>query len=680
MTRRNLRLISALSIVVFVCIAGWYFVDVAARGSSFCRNCHYMQPYVEQWKSSTHKDVACVNCHPTQRRAMFAQFVKYVTGTYSPRPRAFVPDESCTSSKCHSEMPKSNDVKFLTVTFPHQPHLGMDRRGLRLHCASCHGSSQEAGHVSVDQRICYLCHFKGQPVEGTLTWCGSCHGAPTGTSKHGGFLFDMKSYASSGVQCSRCHVAVHEGEGVVSKDKCFSCHVSRVEAISNAKVIHVRHVAEQEVRCLECHEPIQHGNIKMLSVLDVSCESCHPNLHAGPKEMYLGVGAKGASATPSRMFAAQINCTGCHTQVVVQGNMSFLGQGSKSANPKACAACHDARFIPMVERWKEQGRALAAEARRLAEEGKLRAGRAAGDKEAQDAVTNLNFNARFLEQGHPVHNIEYAIKIVQASATILGRLGKSNQKRTVAIQPAFAREPFSYCTASCHSFIPKKEPYNFQNVAFPHTFHVQKIGLSCDTCHKENQHKELTLAKPSDCASCHHASTKVDCARCHAIQVSFYRGKAPSLIGVTLKPDGMAASVGCADCHDPTKPEPLKEVSKRCESCHESQGPKDLESWRKELQQEREKTRFLLEEVRLALNSMERQGGAVVPFKTKLEVVRSRLEYLDKAKGAHNMSASQMIFDKSKQELSTLLSEITRTAGVAPKGAKAVKTETTSEK
>jgi NapC/NirT cytochrome c family, N-terminal region/Cytochrome c3 len=668
MTRRKVRLFLLLGITLIVLFSGWFFVDVTARRSSFCDNCHYMQPYVAQWKNSTHKNVACIQCHPTQRRAMFAQFIKNVTRTYNPRPRAYVPDEACASSTCHAGMPKSNAVKFLTVTFPHQPHLGVDRRGIRLHCASCHGASNEAGHVSVDKRICYLCHFKGQPVEGTLTWCGSCHGAPTGMSQHAGFIFDMKAYASSGVQCSRCHVAVHEGSGEVSKDKCFSCHVSRIEAISNPKALHANHVGEQQIRCTECHEPIRHGNIKILSVLDVSCESCHPNLHVGPKETYLGVGAREVPATPSRMFAAQIKCTGCHTQVIVRGGVSLLSQGNKTANPKACAACHDARFIPMVERWKAQGKLLMSEARRLSNEGKLLAARSPSNAEAQKAASDLEFNANFLEQGHPVHNIEYGIRIVQTNSGLLEKLAArvKASSAAAAVQPAFARGSFSYCTESCHTFIPRKEPFSFKGVDFPHTFHVQKAGLPCDTCHKENHHKELSLAGTADCVSCHHATVKADCARCHARQAAFIAGKLPPLLGVTAKPDVMSGIVGCVDCHDPTKTDPLKEVSKSCETCHEGKGAQDLATWRKQLQDEGEKLRLLSEENSMALNGLQRRGIGIASYRARFETARGRLEYLEKAKGVHNMAASLSLLNKSRQEFSALLSETTKVSAPAP--------------
>jgi len=29
----------------------------------FCRSCHLMEPYYQAWHNSTHKNVACVDCH-----------------------------------------------------------------------------------------------------------------------------------------------------------------------------------------------------------------------------------------------------------------------------------------------------------------------------------------------------------------------------------------------------------------------------------------------------------------------------------------------------------------------------------------------------------------------------------------------------------------------------------------
>ncbi len=457
----------------------------------------------------------------------------------------------------------------------------------------------------------------------------------------------------------RCHISVHEGDGAVPKDRCYACHVSRVEEYGQTKRVHEIHVSRMRARCLECHEPIRHGNVKVASVLEVTCESCHAASHGAGKEMYLGVGGKGAPDTPSRMFAAQIRCTGCHTRVETRGGAAFLGGGNKTADPRACAACHDARYVPMVERWRGQGRELAQAARRMAAEGAAAARGRRGDEEAAAAARDLEFNARFLEEGHPVHNIEYAIRVAQGSGALLGRR-RGASGPSAEMLPAFARGPFSYCTDSCHAFLARPEPFDFQGVNVPHAYHVQTAGLSCDTCHEEGRHKALLLASPRDCAGCHHESAQASCGRCHGRQQALYEGTLPKALGLRAEADQMAGTVGCADCHDPTRSEPLAKVGEACEGCHEGQGTKDLASWQKDLRDRRAQIQRKMEEAELTLGLLVRRQKAASSFSRRLEEVRRRLDDLDRARPVHNVQAAKRFYDDARRDLSALIGEMTR--------------------
>ncbi|HYL82335.1 MAG TPA: NapC/NirT family cytochrome c, partial [Candidatus Acidoferrum sp.] len=102
--RKHVRLLAAAGILL---VAGVLGLNLAAsriaQRSSFCATCHYMAPYVEQWKTSTHASVECVNCHPYGARAVAASTVRYVSGAYNPRPRAEVDDRSCLASGCHEQ-------------------------------------------------------------------------------------------------------------------------------------------------------------------------------------------------------------------------------------------------------------------------------------------------------------------------------------------------------------------------------------------------------------------------------------------------------------------------------------------------------------------------------------------------------------------------------------------------
>ncbi len=371
---------------------------------------------------------------------------------------------------------------------------------------------------------------------------------------------------------------------------------------------------------------------------------------------------------PSRMFAAQINCTGCHTQVTTQGGVSFLGQGTAKADPKACAACHDARYVPMVERWKAQGKTLAAEARRMAGEGARLGARAPKGAEAAQMVADLEFNAKFLENGHPVHNIEYAIKVVQGSAAILKKLGEAvGAKAAAEVQTPFAKTSFTYCAESCHSFIPRPEPFEWKGVDVPHTYHVKKAGLSCDMCHAEGKHKEMNLASPADCAGCHHTDAKADCARCHTRQAALYRGQGAREPGHVreARRHGRGSRMR-STATTRAKPDALKNVGKACAACHEAKYEKTLEDWKAKLKQERDLVSAAALQAGLGVENLKRQGGDAGSYATKLQAIQARLDFLDRARGVHNMVATQAEYDRAKKDLQSVLDAVSKAAPTPP--------------
>src|SRR3972149_2064633 len=97
--RRHVRILAILAgtLVVVVLVANFAVSRIAQR-SSFCANCHYMAPYVEQWKTSTHAAVACFQCPPYGSAAVAASTIRYLSGAYNPRPRAEVDDKSCLAA------------------------------------------------------------------------------------------------------------------------------------------------------------------------------------------------------------------------------------------------------------------------------------------------------------------------------------------------------------------------------------------------------------------------------------------------------------------------------------------------------------------------------------------------------------------------------------------------------
>src|SRR5512145_92717 len=72
--------------VIVLAVGSVGFIEYSAQ-PSFCDNCHIMEPYYQSWATSSHNDVACIECHyapGVKAEAMGKlqaanQVVKYIT-------------------------------------------------------------------------------------------------------------------------------------------------------------------------------------------------------------------------------------------------------------------------------------------------------------------------------------------------------------------------------------------------------------------------------------------------------------------------------------------------------------------------------------------------------------------------------------------------------------------------
>jgi hypothetical protein len=242
-----------------------YARNVAFKDPANCKACHYILPFYKKWETSTHKKVPCLKCHEYKlEKAVAAQFL-FLAGSYNPRPLSDVPDRNCLQSGCHEKRLVESKVLFTkwNISFDHKPHFVEMRRGIKLHCRSCHSDIVQGEHVKASKNVCYLCHFKGAPHDQAVTGCPSCHSAPKENIMVSGKPFSHQAALKGGAKCSSCHLEVTRGEGVTPKERCFFCHVDRAEKYNDVALIHERHVVRKQVDCLWCHEKIEHGKIKM---------------------------------------------------------------------------------------------------------------------------------------------------------------------------------------------------------------------------------------------------------------------------------------------------------------------------------------------------------------------------------------------------------------------------------
>ena len=223
---------------------------------------------------------------------------------------------------CHEGVDKA-PVKFLNAELPPTgPTWGTDRARdpapfAAPPFATVHQARRPAHVAGGTAASATSATSKARPPRQTVAGCAApVTGPPRGNAKHGGFLFDMKSYVESRAwPCSPLPpLGPTRGTGRVPREQVLLLpRVPGGDGRRSPRRSTSSHVTVKEIRCLECHEPIRHGTREgPLGVLEVQLRiECHCQPPRGRQgDVPPGVGAKAAHRRPARMFAAQINCTG----------------------------------------------------------------------------------------------------------------------------------------------------------------------------------------------------------------------------------------------------------------------------------------------------------------------------------------------------------------------------------
>jgi len=628
-----------------------------------CTLCHYMQPYYDNWKTSSHKEVPCIKCHPYRMRFLYSSLPRYIAKSYVPRPRTEIEDRVCMQSGCHSERILKGKVKFKgSIIFDHKDHLGKLRRGLELRCTSCHSQIVQGEHMAVTEKVCYICHFKGAVEGQSATGCPSCHGTPTRVVEHEGFSLSHESYLNLGVACNQCHVNIAEGTGDVPKERCFTCHVERMEEYGHLKFLHDKHVKEHKVDCLSCHTEIKHGNIQMTEPLEVTCEKCHRKSHSPQKEMYMGTSGKGVRDIPSRMFAAQVSCDGCHTSgdyTKAVGTLSTEGK-SIEVEKKACVTCHGKGYDLMLEDWKkviDNEVQNFAPVLQTAEETIQKSGKSGNAlSKAKDLIKDARFNYTFVKEGKGVHNVEYAVRLFKAAADQTDNAMKLlNKDAKPIVRDALIGTPDNYCMTLCHARlgIPKKIIFDDMPIDFTHEVHAKNLGIRCTRCHSPEKHK-MRIIEKEGCMNCHHKQRDIECVHCHQDQKLFQQGTAggygvfPMERILKEMPDAMAERVACKDCHDLTqKDHSIAAIKNKCVGCHGKGYDDKIIQWEKDL---------LNAQNNLTLKLTESKGKMIQAQKDRKDTRRAEelyheaetnLRLVERANGVHNLKYAKILLEQA---------------------------------
>ncbi len=260
--------IAAIFIIVLLIllVTSYFFIkEVMIEEPGICRYCHFITVYYNKWERSTHNMVPCLKCHKYGPFNALSGQLRFIAGTYNPRPLTNVPDYKCLQPGCHERRLIESKVNFTKwdIVFDHKPHFTQHRRGIDLHCRSCHSDIVQGEHMKVSTNVCFLCHLNVKDTTEHKRRCTVCHKEPKRNVRYRGVLFSHLKPLEKGYTCNSCHISVKIGEGLVPKERCFFCHIDRTEKYNDAVFVHQQHVTGKQIDCFFCHQFVEHGNIKM---------------------------------------------------------------------------------------------------------------------------------------------------------------------------------------------------------------------------------------------------------------------------------------------------------------------------------------------------------------------------------------------------------------------------------
>lgn len=406
----------------------------------FCVSCHNMGDFYESWQHSSHKDVACLECHYKPgvvghlegKVGAAVQVAKFVSdarwlashASNGQQPHAIVANESCMRSGCHDQMERNEEVLLFhgKVKFRHAKHMGTHPRGKELNCVSCHGQAAKGEHISVTPTTCVTCHFYGRGEKSVAAGeCRTCHLVPAGTVTAGAQSFDHETFLEGNkkVKCEMCHNQVTVGEAAVSPSRCKSCHLDETVEIKDEAAFHRVHVSKGHFDCLQCHDQVKHGIHPTAQSLLASgnCSSCHGgDRHTIQEKIYSGTAVADLDPGPGEMYAAGVSCDGCHTEVRFEkaDEMTFT---SKASGTRQCGDCHnDESYGENLIDWQTETKERLATLAAALDTQKRAVPPASAREEAQRLLASAALKLTRVEEdgSYGAHNYVYTTEILDS--------------------------------------------------------------------------------------------------------------------------------------------------------------------------------------------------------------------------------------------------------------------------
>jgi len=111
------------------------------------------------------------------------------------------------------------------------------------------------------------------------------------------------------------------------------------------------------------------------------------------------------------MFTMNVDCPACHyVRKMGPEATVFLGQTYR-AGEDGCIKCHGEDFRGILGEWHKKLKDAMADAKPAVDKARILA-RAGGDSKAVQLAKDAEYNFLFVQYGHGVHNVEYAVDVL----------------------------------------------------------------------------------------------------------------------------------------------------------------------------------------------------------------------------------------------------------------------------
>jgi len=648
--------------IIFFSVIGFFLIFFLGSmeytsHSKFCNSCHYMKPFYQSWKTSSHSDIECATCHyaPGPRSKIRAkiegimQVGRYWTKLYlKSKPWAEIPDESCLREGCHEKRLLEGQVKFKKTAFDHKIHFTDLKRGKQLRCTSCHSQIVQGEHITVTESTCFICHFKKSEHYPQISDCYHCHHKEDLISEKTS-KFNHSLVFDNGFECNKCHSQTIIGDGEVPRENCYKCHweTERLNKYNDTDLMHFSHIASSKIECNQCHLDIQHKIIKEIDTI-ADCQSCHKDYHKAQKILFAGEGGKGVShSVPNIMLEKGLSCKGCHIFHEETGGRVIKSE-TYTSRAKACESCHGKGFARIMKDWEISTNKKLSQIRsiyrRVSQE--LKHTKNAQKEKAQRLLEEAGFNIDIVERGKGVHNVIYSQELLSASFDKLEealRLIGSSYKPEPFL--GVAKEVPTQCS-NCHAGIEEINRQIF-GLDFPHKKHLIEQKIQCSTCHSNVRKHGEFIATKQGCAVCHHKDSEKDCTSCHQLQKTFYQGG--NIYGLNIPKDIMfEAEAECIDCHLGPENQIFRSDANKCLDCHDEEYKDIFTEWQSSAKDLIDSVKASLKEKK-KLSLTEEEKAQLLNIEKTLQKIE-----LDGSSGIHNYSSIEEMLTKFQNILKSL--------------------------